>query len=208
MAVNQNHTENRRGVIVPFGESVLKQCPDVMLTFPKAPEGYDLFRGSKTGVLFLTSYRVIFVTSHTVSDPMLSFMMPFELMRDCTVEQPVFHPNFIKGTITAAPDGGWEGQATFKLSFRKGGAIEFFQLMTQAAAAASRGVPFGNTSFWFGGPAMYVVVTRDRAMAFTPENPCQEQPPCVAVPVSHSCTRTPALCINEGTYLLRGGTSQ
>jgi hypothetical protein len=48
---------------------------------------------------------VIFVTSRSASDPMLSFMMPFDLMKNCTVEQPVFGANYIKGTIQAAPDG-------------------------------------------------------------------------------------------------------
>ena len=127
------------------------------------------------------------MTSHLVNDPMLSFMMPFDLMSDCTIEQPIFAPNYIKGTIQAAPGGkcppqkcifsqklveslrfrlhwvvllsmlpavpllpacqplseclpflppgGWEGQAVFKLSFRKGGAIEFAQLMIKAASA-------------------------------------------------------------------------
>ena len=123
------------------------------------------------------------MTSHLVNDPMLSFMMPFDLMSDCTIEQPIFAPNYIKGTIQAAPGGkcppqkcifsqklieslrfrlhwvvllfilllpacqplseclpflppgGWEGQAVFKLSFKKGGAIEFAQLMRKAASA-------------------------------------------------------------------------
>lgn len=42
------------------------------------------------------------MTSHLVNDPML-FMMPFDLMSDCTIEQPIFAPNHIKGTIQAAP---------------------------------------------------------------------------------------------------------
>uniref|UniRef100_A0A2K5IMM9 Uncharacterized protein n=1 Tax=Colobus angolensis palliatus TaxID=336983 RepID=A0A2K5IMM9_COLAP len=62
--------------------------------------------------------------------------MPFDLMTNLTVEQPVFAANFIKGTIQAAPYGGWEGQATFKLVFRNGGAIEFAQLMVKAASSA------------------------------------------------------------------------
>lgn len=110
-------------------------------------------------------------------------------MSNCTVEQPIFGANYIKGTIQAAPDGksfllegpslcpteasrefkiltcfmlefkpklicwfesaflrvckylsflapgGWEGSATFKIVFRKGGAIEFAQLMAKAASA-------------------------------------------------------------------------
>lgn len=45
------------------------------------------------------------MTSHLVNDPMLSFMMPFGLMSNCTIQQPIFAPNYIKGTIQAAPDG-------------------------------------------------------------------------------------------------------
>ncbi|KAJ8791763.1 hypothetical protein J1605_020485 [Eschrichtius robustus] len=138
MAVNQSHSENRRGALIPFGESVLKQRQDVDLSFLQQPVGSDLFNGTKKGTLFLASYRVIFVTSHLVNDPMLSFMMPFGLMSNCTIQQPIFAPNYIKGTIQAAPDGGWEGQAIFKLSFRKGGAIEFAQLMMKAASAGER----------------------------------------------------------------------
>ncbi|TKC39199.1 hypothetical protein EI555_007786 [Monodon monoceros] len=104
MAVNQSHTENRRGALIPFGESVLKQSQDVDLSFLQQPVGYDLFNGTTRGTLFLTSYRVIFVTSHLVNDPMLSFMMPFGLMSNCTIQQPIFAPNYIKGTIQAAPD--------------------------------------------------------------------------------------------------------
>ncbi|KAB1270177.1 Postacrosomal sheath WW domain-binding protein [Camelus dromedarius] len=80
---------------------------------------------------------------------MFSFMMPFDLMSNCTVEQPVFAPNYIKGTIQAAPDGGWEGQAVFKLAFRKGGAIEFAQLLTKAASAV---VIYGPPPAGYGAP--------------------------------------------------------
>uniref|UniRef100_A0A8C9JX22 WBP2 N-terminal like n=1 Tax=Panthera tigris altaica TaxID=74533 RepID=A0A8C9JX22_PANTA len=133
------------------------QSQDVDLSFPQQPERSSLFSGTKRGTLFLTSYRVIFVTSHLVSDPMFSFMMPFDLMSNCTVEQPVFAANYIKGTIQAAPDGGWEGQATFKLAFRKGGAIEFAQLMVKAASA--------------GDPPGLLVVTGQGNMMCTQQMP-------------------------------------
>ncbi|XP_077614014.1 postacrosomal sheath WW domain-binding protein [Crocuta crocuta] len=155
MAVNQSHTENRQGVFIPFGDSVLTHYQDVDLSFPQQPERCNLFSGTKKGTVFLTSYRVIFMTSHLVSDPMLSFMMPFDLMSNCAVEQPVFAANYIKGTIQAASDGGWEGQATFKLTFRKGGAIEFAQLMMKAASAAARGVPLGSMNYWFSPPGLW-----------------------------------------------------
>uniref|UniRef100_A0A8D0QXD5 WBP2 N-terminal like n=2 Tax=Sus scrofa TaxID=9823 RepID=A0A8D0QXD5_PIG len=85
--------------------------------------------------------------------------MPFDLMSNCTIEQPVFAPNYIKGTVQAAPDGGWEGQAVFKLSFRKGGAIEFAQLMMKAASAAARGIPLGSVNYWYGTSGLFVITT-------------------------------------------------
>lgn len=45
------------------------------------------------------------------------------------IEQPVFGANFIKGKVKAQPNGNWEGEAKFKLLFKKGGAIEFGQAM-------------------------------------------------------------------------------
>ncbi|XP_076767823.1 postacrosomal sheath WW domain-binding protein isoform X5 [Arvicanthis niloticus] len=97
-------------------------------------------------VSFLT--QVIFVTSRSDSDSMLSFTMPFHLMSNCTVEQPIFGANYIKGTIQAALDGGWEGSATFKIVFRKGGALDFAQLMAKAASA----VAYGALPAGYGAP--------------------------------------------------------
>ncbi|XP_003512395.1 postacrosomal sheath WW domain-binding protein [Cricetulus griseus] len=163
MAVDQSHTVDRRGATIPRGESLLKKCSDVDLSFPQSPPGSNFFNGTKRGPLFLTSYRVIFVTSPSYNDPMLSFMMPFHLMSNCTVEQPIFGANYIKGTIQAAPDGGWEGSATFKIVFRKGGAIEFAQLMAKAASAAAQGVPLRVSSFWMS-PLGIFVITGERSM--------------------------------------------
>ncbi|XP_060244929.1 postacrosomal sheath WW domain-binding protein [Meriones unguiculatus] len=157
MAVNQNHTVDPRWAAIPPGESLLMKSLDVDLSFPQSPPGSNLFSGTRRGTLFLTSYRVIFVTSRPNNDPMLSFTMPFHLMSNCSVEQPVFSANYIKGTIQAAPDGGWEGSATFKMVFRKGGAIDFAQLMAKAASAAAQGFPLRVASFWMGPPGIYLV---------------------------------------------------
>eukprot|EP00073_Rattus_norvegicus_P048513 XP_017450758.1 PREDICTED: postacrosomal sheath WW domain-binding protein isoform X3 [Rattus norvegicus] len=143
--------------LIVTAESVLKKCSDVDLSFPQPRPGSNLFSGTKRGTVFLTSYRVIFVTSRSDNDPMLSFMMPFHLMNNCTIEQPIFGANYIKGTIQAAPDGGWEGSATFKIVFRKGGAIDFAQLMAKAASAAAQGVPLRVASFWMGPLGIYVI---------------------------------------------------
>ncbi|XP_017749614.1 PREDICTED: postacrosomal sheath WW domain-binding protein isoform X2 [Rhinopithecus bieti] len=149
---------------------LLKRSPNVELSFPQQSEGSNVFSGTKTGTLFLTSYRVIFITSRSISDPMLSFMMPFDLMTNLTVEQPVFAANFIKGTIQAAPYGGWEGQATFKLVFRNGGAIEFAQLMVKAASSAARGFPLRTLNDWFSSMGVYVITGEGNIC--TPHMPC------------------------------------
>ncbi|XP_040844241.1 postacrosomal sheath WW domain-binding protein [Ochotona curzoniae] len=183
MAVNQSHSEDRRRPAIPHGESLLMECTDVDLSFPQQPQSSSLFSGTKSGTLFLTSYRVIFLTSHSVNDPMLSFMMPFHLMKNCTVEQPVFGANYIKGTILAAPDGGWEGQATFKLVFRGGGAIDFSRVMAEAASAASRGAPLGTTGYQLG-PIRIYIIARDESV-YPPQTPamhCGAPPPGYAAP--------------------------
>ncbi|XP_069807781.1 WW domain-binding protein 2 [Dendropsophus ebraccatus] len=138
MALNRNHTDGG-GVIVNNSESVLMSYEHVELAFSDMESTPDVFRGTKKGRVMLTPYRVIF--SSKGSDPMQSFMMPFYLMKDCEIKQPVFGANFIKGTVRAEPGGGWEGSATFKLIFPAGGAIEFGQQMLQMASQASRGGP-------------------------------------------------------------------
>ncbi|NXI73012.1 WBP2 protein, partial [Anseranas semipalmata] len=156
MALNRNHSKEG-GVVVPNGESVLKQCKDVELSFSDVTGRPEAFKGTKKGMLYLTPYRVIFVSKG--KDPMLSFMMPFYLVKGCSVEQPVFSANYIKGQIQAEAGGGWEGQATFKLTFNSGGAIEFGQLMFKAASSASSGVPLQTPGYGYTPvPGGYVPV--------------------------------------------------
>ncbi|XDV44087.1 hypothetical protein PO909_012427 [Leuciscus waleckii] len=148
MALNNNHSESG-GVIINNSESVLMSYENVELVFSDAERLPEPFRKSKKGSIYLTPYRVIFLTKG--KDPLQSFMMPFYLIKGCEVKQPVLGANYVKGTISAEPGGGWEGSATFKLIFSAGGAIEFGQYMLQVAAQASRGQPVtGN----FGCPYM------------------------------------------------------
>ncbi|XP_018411137.1 PREDICTED: WW domain-binding protein 2-like isoform X1 [Nanorana parkeri] len=141
MALNRNHSDGG-GVAVNNCESVLMSYDHVELTFSDMASSSDAFRGTKKGTILLTPYRMIFVSKGR--DPMQSFMMPFYMLKDCEIKQPVFGANFIKGIVKAEPGGGWEGTATFKLSFPAGGAIEFGQYMLQVASQASRGGPPGG----------------------------------------------------------------
>ncbi|XP_005063059.1 PREDICTED: WW domain-binding protein 2-like, partial [Ficedula albicollis] len=83
--------------------SVLKQCKDVELSFSDVTGKPEIFKGTKKGMLYLTPYRMIFVSKG--KDPMLSFMMPFYLVKGCSIEQPVFSANYIKGQIQAEAGG-------------------------------------------------------------------------------------------------------
>nr|XP_048691249.1 postacrosomal sheath WW domain-binding protein isoform X2 [Caretta caretta] len=146
MALNRNHSQGG-GVIAPPGESILKHCKDVELSFSDVSDKAEIFKGTKKGMVYLTPYRMIFVSKG--KDPLMSFMMPFYLVKGCSIEQPVFSANYIKGVIQAEAGGGWEGQASFKMTFNSGGAIEFGQLMFRVATNASRGAPAQNTGYGY-----------------------------------------------------------
>ncbi|XP_034264515.1 WW domain-binding protein 2 [Pantherophis guttatus] len=141
MALNRNHSEGG-GVIINNSESILMNYEHIEMTFHDMEHMPEAFKGTKKGSVFMTPYRVIFVSKG--KDAMQSFMMPFYLMKECEIKQPVFGANYIKGVVKAEAGGGWEGSATFKMTFSAGGAIEFGQRMLQVASQASRGeVPNG-----------------------------------------------------------------
>ncbi|KAL2101847.1 hypothetical protein ACEWY4_003608 [Coilia grayii] len=149
MALNKNNSESG-GVIINNSESVLMSYENVELAFCEADRLPDAFKKSRKGSIYLTPYRVIFLAKGQ-KEPLQSFMMPFYLVKGCEIKQPVLGANYIKGTVSAEPGGGWEGTATFKLIFSAGGAIEFGQHMLHVAAQASKGQPvlgnFGNCPY-------------------------------------------------------------
>nr|XP_057906294.1 postacrosomal sheath WW domain-binding protein [Doryrhamphus excisus] len=142
MAFNRNHSHNG-GVLINNGESILRECKNVELSFSDVTCKTDLLKGTKKGTVYLTAYRMVFVSSST-KDCLGSAMFPYYLMKGCSIEQPVFAANYIKGTVSAEPGGGWEGQAHFKLSFLNGGAIELGQHLFKLATNASRATPTHN----------------------------------------------------------------
>ncbi|XP_023685574.2 postacrosomal sheath WW domain-binding protein [Paramormyrops kingsleyae] len=151
MALNRNHSHNG-GVLINNGESVLRQCRNVELTFSDVTSKMELLRGTKKGTVYLTPYRMLFVSSNS-KDCLGSFMFPYYLMKGCSIEQPVFAANYIKGTIMAEAGGGWEGKANFKMSFTSGGAIELGQHLFKLATNASRAPPAQNGGPSFGYPS-------------------------------------------------------
>ncbi|CAL8265545.1 postacrosomal sheath WW domain-binding protein [Gadus morhua] len=151
MSLNRNHSQNG-GVLVHNGESVLRECKNVELSFSDVSSKTDLLKGTKKGSVYLTPYRLVFVSSN--KDCLGSCMFPYYLMKGCSIEQPVFAANFIKGTVSAEPGGGWEGRASFKMSFTSGGAIELGQHLFKLATNASRppAAQPGGPSFGYPSP--------------------------------------------------------
>lgn len=145
MTLNRNHHPNG-GVLIQAGESILRECKNVELSFSDITPKNELFKGTKKGSVFLTQYRMVFVSS-TVNEKFCSFMFPYYLMKNCSIEQPVFAANYIQGLIKAEAGGGWEGQANFKMSFPSGGAIELGQHLFKLATNASRAPPAQNGAF-------------------------------------------------------------
>ncbi|KAK2917193.1 hypothetical protein QQF64_026289 [Cirrhinus molitorella] len=145
MTLNRNHHPNG-GVLIQAGESILRECKNVELSFSDITPKNDLFKGTKKGSVYLTQYRMVFI-SGTMKEKFCSFMFPYYLMKNCSIEQPVFAANYIQGLIKAEAGGGWEGQANFKMSFPSGGAIELGQHLFKLATNASRAPPAQNGAF-------------------------------------------------------------
>ncbi|XP_055507690.1 WW domain-binding protein 2-like isoform X2 [Leucoraja erinacea] len=182
MAVNTVQVENGKPVL-DNQESILMSFKDVQLSIHDMNKIPELMKNKRKGEVFLTQRRVIFL-SKDQSKPLKSFSLPFQLIEGFTVEQGLFSSNYIKGRITAQPEGGWEGQATFRLTFYSGGAVDFAKTVVQVANPASRNVaPYGpvvyvyetirvipvrNQSFLrSAGP----VVNESRSYAYVPASP-------------------------------------
>ncbi|XP_059509859.1 WW domain-binding protein 2-like [Stegostoma tigrinum] len=134
-----NTVESQKGVpTLQDPERVLLRYGNVQLTLQDMKTMPEAFKGKKKGKVFLTQKRVIFIPKDQ-SKPMKSFSMPFHYIEDCSVDQGFLVSNCIKGKIHAQPGGGWEGTATFKLSFNSGGAIDFGKAMLDVASNAFRG---------------------------------------------------------------------
>lgn len=131
MSINTAHANN--GVLLHAGELILLFSDKVAMEF--SGQDNPLFKGAKTGKIFLTTHRMVF-NNHKQSDSLQSFSFPFIALNDVEIEQPVFGANYIKGKVRAQPNGNFVGEAKFKLCFKAGGAIEFGQAMLKAASMA------------------------------------------------------------------------
>ncbi|XP_041265182.1 WW domain-binding protein 2 isoform X3 [Onychostruthus taczanowskii] len=148
MALNKNHSEGG-GVIVNNSENVLMTYDHVEITFSDLEPMPEAFKGTKKGSVFLTPYRVIFVSKG--KDAMQSFVMPFYLLKDCEIKQPVFGANYIKGTVKAEAgvSRGEIPSGAYGYSYMPNGSYAF------APPAANGGYPYPPPppDFYPGPPA-------------------------------------------------------
>ncbi|CAJ0933576.1 unnamed protein product, partial [Mesorhabditis belari] len=180
MSLNTANTPDGKGVLIYNGEAILLYTKHVTMSFNHT--NMTALKGKKNGSLYLTSHRIIFVAQ--CNDGMRSFSMPFFALRDVKLEQPILSPNYLKGTIQAQPGGNFDGEVTWKLSFSKGGCVDFGQALLQAADMAQRYRPYdappayapapGN---FFAAPPGYCIPQQNYHGFTAPTHAFPDQPP-------------------------------
>ncbi|CAB4014323.1 Hypothetical predicted protein [Paramuricea clavata] len=142
MAVNQTKAQN--GQLFLTNDYVLTDKDGVEFSFEKSGNLPGYLLAPRKGRLILTGQKVIFVNSKP-NDQCQTITMAFHFIRNLEIKQPIFGANYLQADLTAEPGAGWQGDALFKVTFSKGGAIEF-------AEAFQRAVRNARTN---GRPAMH-----------------------------------------------------
>ncbi|TMS37073.1 hypothetical protein L596_004086 [Steinernema carpocapsae] len=182
MSVNTANTPDGAGVLIYNGEMILLYTKVVSLSFSDSPG--EWFKGKHNGNLYLTSHRIIFVNGRH-DGPLRSFSMPFHCLRNVKLEQPVFGANYLKGVAISQPGGIWSGEVVWKLSFAKGGCIDFGQALLKAADMAHRFRPYDAppayapppSNFYSAPPAYYIPQNGMYNGFQAPTNVFPDQPP-------------------------------
>uniref|UniRef100_H2YGQ8 GRAM domain-containing protein n=1 Tax=Ciona savignyi TaxID=51511 RepID=H2YGQ8_CIOSA len=108
---------------------------DVELIFKKFSHSCEHLKGNKSGNIYLTNFRLLFVSAKS-NDMLRELSMPFKNIKDFEIKQPVFGANYLQGKLVAEVGGGWEGFGLFEMTFKKGGAIEVGQKLVKLATNA------------------------------------------------------------------------
>jgi len=137
MSANQSHTNDGHGILLYSGESVMVYAKQVNLVFKNGSESF--FNGKKTGNLYLTTHRILFLA--TDDGALKSLAMPFVCIGNVQLEQPIFGANYLEGTLTAQPGGNFEGELIWRLTFNKGGCIDFGRALRQAVSMVQASRP-------------------------------------------------------------------
>ncbi|WKX97124.1 hypothetical protein Q1695_013073 [Nippostrongylus brasiliensis] len=134
MSVNTANTPDGRGVLIFNGEVILVFGQGVVMTIGK--NNNENLDGKFHGSVYLTSHRVIFMPED--GRTFRSFEMPFSSMQDVHLEQPIFGANYLKGIALAMPGSNISGEIPWRLTFNKGGCIDFGRCLLEAVDRAER----------------------------------------------------------------------
>ncbi|KAJ1358542.1 hypothetical protein KIN20_016985 [Parelaphostrongylus tenuis] len=134
MSINTANTPDGRGVLIYNGEVILVFARDVVMTIEKnSNQGLE---GKYNGVVYLTSHRVIYMPDS--QKQFMSFEMPFSSMQDVHLEQPIFGANYLRGIAVAIAGSQLYGEVPWRLTFNKGGCIDFGRTLLEAVDRAER----------------------------------------------------------------------
>ncbi|VDO21908.1 unnamed protein product [Haemonchus placei] len=134
MSINTANTPDGRGVLIYNGEVILVFGQGVVLSIGK--NNNDHLDGKFNGSVYLTSHRVIFMPDD--GRRFRSFEMPFSSMQDVHLEQPILGANYLKGVAVAMPGSQLNGEIPWRLTFNKGGCIDFGRCLLEAVDRAER----------------------------------------------------------------------
>ncbi|ESN91156.1 hypothetical protein HELRODRAFT_182232 [Helobdella robusta] len=127
MAVNAAHNESKKKVVIYRDEMIVLYYKEVKLQFDKTKN--EFFKNPKTGKLFLTTHRLIFLNERK-SDKMISLTMPYLNLKHLDMKQPIFGNNYIVGVIKPDnEDEVWSVSEEFRITINKGGTYELFRMI-------------------------------------------------------------------------------
>ncbi|MBZ3874989.1 Serine/threonine-protein kinase Nek1 [Sciurus carolinensis] len=121
-------------MIVNNTESILMSYDHVELAFNDMKNVPETFKGTKKGTVHFTPYQVIFLSKGKD--------MPFYLLKNCEIKQPVFGTNYIKGTVKKA-EAGENGSLYIVMDYCEGG--DLFKRIN-----AQKGILFQEDQFEAG----------------------------------------------------------
>ncbi|CAD6195782.1 unnamed protein product [Caenorhabditis auriculariae] len=158
MSVNTANTPDGLGVLLYNGEVIVIFAQGVVMTLGTS-ENQSL-EGRRTDP----------------GDWVKSFEMPFNCMQAVQLEQPIFGANYLKGIAVAVQGGQMRGEVPWRMTFNKGGCIDFGHALLEAVDRAARlrpasapppyAPPAGN--FYTAPPAYYQPNNQGAANGYNP----------------------------------------
>uniref|UniRef100_A0AC35TVU7 GRAM domain-containing protein n=1 Tax=Rhabditophanes sp. KR3021 TaxID=114890 RepID=A0AC35TVU7_9BILA len=128
MFINTLHVDDQRRILLYNGELILEYCKGIISKFRKQKE--SPFNKSVLGELYLTTHRLIFVSTSDFS--LKSFCIPFCCMINVKLAQPIFTSNYLTGYSTIQNGNNYGEDVEWVLLFNKGGCIDIGRTLLKA----------------------------------------------------------------------------